>query len=86
MKIFVTLLVLILVWSVYNAHQKSMVYIKYLRSVGIPDNILSKMKTEEIKSSAIYLKRYAKTNQHFTVDDPDYNILADIRLKYGIFA
>ena len=62
-----------------------MMYRQYLKDIGIPDTILKRMTPEEIRAAAIYLKRYAKTNRHFSNEDKDYDILAAIRTKYGIF-
>lgn len=84
-KIILIGITIALLYSFYKAHQKNIKYIRYLKSVGIPDKILSKMKAEEIKAAALYLNRYAKTHQHFQLGDKDYKILSEIRTKYGIF-
>lgn len=83
--IVLVIAVLIVGYSLYKKLTKRQVYIKYLVSVGIPIAIANKMNDKELKASFTYLKQYAKTNQHFTVDNPDYNILSSIRVKYGIF-
>lgn len=62
-----------------------MYYVRYLKDVGIPVETIHKMQPNEVIAAAKYLKRYAKTNRHFTVDDKDYAILSKIRTKYGIF-
>lgn len=84
-QIFIYGLLAAIVYYVILAAKKRRMYTDYLTSLGIPNSILNRMSSVEIKAAALYLKRYGKTNIHFAKGDKDYDILASIRSKYGIF-
>lgn len=71
-----------LVFMEINKHKA----LSYLRDIKIPESILRKMNYKELIAASNYLQRYVKTNIHFSIDDKDYNILSEIRSKYGIFS
>jgi hypothetical protein len=86
MRVFIIYIVLAtLAYYIFKKHIERQSYVKYLQEIGIPKVIIEDMSLKEVKAAALYLKRYAKTNIHFSVDDPDYDLLASIRKKYGIF-
>lgn len=74
-----------LAYYIYKRFTERQVYVSYLRSIGIPVATIEDMSLKELKASFKYLKQYARTGIHFSVDDPDYDLLASIRTKYGIF-
>lgn len=67
-------------------YMERQVYVKYLQSIGIPTATIMDMSLRELRASFNYLKQYSRTGQHFTVDNPDYDLLSSIRTKYGIFS
>lgn len=80
MRTFIIILCLILVYQLYKVHERNASNISYLRSVGIPDNIIKQMSREEIKAASEYLNQYTKTKTKIS-----NNIIDSIRLKYKIF-
>lgn len=83
--IAVLLAVAIVGYTLYKRLDRRKVYANYLLSVGIPPAITAQMSDRELKAAFEYLKQYAKDGKHFTIDYPNYDLLSDMRIKYGIF-
>lgn len=73
-------------YTIYRKLNDRNVYNRYLIDIGIPLATVNQMSLPEIKAAFNYFKKYGRTGKGISIDMPDYNILADIRIKYGIFS